>query len=112
MTFLGLSLFSCIGFENAINNHTYQSQRDIYLNGSTCALPCVFGITAGETNYSDALAIVNSTFPKEQIGYLGSDFWFEQKDKTQVNGFLHLALPNATHYVTSIELRAAVRNTG
>lgn len=77
------------------------SASQVPLSFNTCALPCVMGIIPGQTSYSHALRIIESTIPPEQIidnGY----FWINDVDGTRIEITVH----GTGDFILSIELLA------
>jgi hypothetical protein len=107
VSILASLLSSCSVLEDHPDVQSSEQKRDLFIGTSSCALPCLFGITAGKMNYFDALAIVNSDFPEPQVIYSGSSFWVNNTDNERIDITLHHSLPKTFDYVDHIELRSS-----
>lgn len=95
---------SCSVIQDFFRVQEPRMRTDIYLSSSDCALPCVYGITAGVTKYSQLKEIITSHVPQAQITDESSSFWVSGDDNTKIFITIKKALPNPTNNVLSVEL--------
>jgi hypothetical protein len=76
------------------------------LSFNTCLLPCIFGIIPGETLYADAVEIIVSTVPINQIVGYGM-FEVRANDGTPIKVTLWSQAPGLGDSVQTIKLSAA-----
>ena len=68
-----------------------------------CALPCVLGITPGQTEYSKALEMI-TTLPQVRLSDIGGDYWIEGRNNNRIYLRIRRVLPNKDNTVSTVEL--------
>ncbi|MBC6952415.1 hypothetical protein DWB58_31270 [candidate division KSB1 bacterium] len=87
---------------DAGGSDTQAKDLNLEFNPEGCELPCVWGITPGQTEINEALDIVTSTVPDEQIGGPIGTFWIRDSNENQVFIELHQSGPQNVELVSQI----------
>jgi hypothetical protein len=90
-------------FSDTRNRDIQSKDYNLEFNPESCKLPCVLGITPGQTEINEALDIISSTIPNEQIGPIGT-FWIYDRNENQVFVELHQSGPQHIEFVSQITL--------
>lgn len=96
---------SCVWLplHNDTGNSDIQAKDfNLEFNPEGCELPCVWGITPGQTEINEALDIITSTVPDEQIGGPIGTFWIRDSNENQVFIELHQSGPQNVELVSQI----------
>ncbi len=80
-----------------------QSPEQVVLPFNTCPLPCFMGIVPGETTFSEAYEIIESTIPSSQLIWEGY-FWIRDDEGTTLYVTIERTDPRAGSYVKSINI--------
>jgi hypothetical protein len=75
---------------------------NLEFNPEGCELPCVWGIIPGQTKINEALDIIASTVPDEQIGGPIGTFWIHDSNENQVFVELHQSGPQNVELVSQV----------
>lgn len=79
----------------------------LWFNPEGCHLPCVWNIIPGETSMDEAIHIIETTVPPEQIVYSGL-FWITDADGSQIFIEVKQSDPRMGIYVKQIEVNGYI----
>lgn len=101
-----MMIFSLACSAPSLYEHTASTDNEteefvLAFNPENCELPCVWGITPGQTEISEALDIIASTVPDEQIDPAGT-FWILDSGENQIFIELHQSGPQNVDFVSQI----------
>jgi hypothetical protein len=94
---------ACNSSESFVQSKSDQKQPENLLTSSTCDLPCVFGVTVGQTLYEEALKIIAERPDANTISVDGQ-FWIAGESNRQLFVTVKRFLPAEDDTVPSVEL--------
>lgn len=106
MIFLSLGCFWIPPTGTPTQNPTEKSNL-LWFNPEGCHLPCVWNIVPGETSMDEAIHIIETTVPPEQIVYSGL-FWITDADGSQIYIEVSQSVSRIGNYVRQIAVNSYI----
>lgn len=99
----------CLWIPSAGTNSEIPTEKSnlLWFNPEGCYLPCVWNIVPGETSMDEAIHIIETTVPPEQIVYSGL-FWITDADGSQIFIEVKQSDPRMGIYVKQIEVNGYI----